>query len=104
MKLIISEIGEGDNIREHGIKLFDLIGRLDEVNQENEELRGVLLHSSLPTTSDNFPYSVESRDDLPTFEHPLHRIKLLVEIEARKGGLPDVTDAFAVIKNHRRKD
>lgn len=80
--LTLHRMSEGDDIREHLRKMFDIVDKLDEMDVEiNKDLLAIMILYSLPSSYENFRVAIESRDSLPDPESL--RIKIIEESQAR---------------------
>ena len=84
-QLISTKAKDGDDVREHIRKFFDIVDKLSELEVDiHQDLLSVMLLRSLPENFENLRCAVASRDELPNPESL--RIKIAEEFDARKGG------------------
>lgn len=82
-QLMLQCMEDGDDVREHVQKFFDIVDKLAEINVEiNSELLAIMLLYRLPPSFDNFRCAIESRDELPSLD--VLRIKIMEESDTRK--------------------
>lgn len=56
----------GGDVREHVSKFFDAIDKLNEIKVAvNPDVLASMLLYGLPSSFENFPCAIESRDELP---------------------------------------
>lgn len=92
-QLTLQKMSEGESVREHMLKFFDAVEKLNDMGVEiNKDLLTIMLLYSLPGSFDNFRCAIESRDDLPDPE--TLKVKILEESEAR--GQKKTNDVFHV--------
>ena len=88
---------DGEDVREHIGKMFDVIDKLNEMGVEiDPDLLAVMLLYSLPPTFENFRCAIESRDELPTPE--VVRVKIIEENDARKNETRGVVQNAMMVK------
>lgn len=84
-QLTLHQMSEGETVREHLNKFFDVVDKLGEMEVTiNADLLTIMLLYSLPNSFENFRCAIESRDTLPTPE--ALRIKIIEESDARSAG------------------
>lgn len=82
-KLLRFNMQQDENIGAHVNSFVETIERLAEMDIKiNEELKVIMLLSSLPDTWEHFVVAIETRDELPTFE--IVKVKLLEEGARKK--------------------
>lgn len=66
-KLMLQKINDGEDVREHLRKFFDVINKLNGIDIEiNSDLLAIMLLYSLLSSFENFRYVIKSRDKLLT--------------------------------------
>lgn len=81
-QLTLQKLSEGGNVREHIMRFFDAVDKLDSMSVNiHKDMLAILLLYSLPSAFENFRCAIESRDELP--DPDLLKVKILEESEAR---------------------
>ena len=102
-QLTLSKMEDGEDVREHVGKMFDVIDKLNEMGVEiDPDLLSVMLLYSLPPTFENFRCAIESRDELPTPE--VVRVKIIEESDARKNETRGVVQNAMMVKKSWNKN
>lgn len=84
---------EGDDVREHLLKFFDAVNKLNVMSvQINEDLLSIMLPYSLSASYENFHCANKSHDKLPNAE--ALKVKIIEESEARIQKYHNATDAM----------
>ena len=79
-QLTLQKLHEGDDVREHLMKFFDAVDKLESMDISiNEDMLVILLLYSLPASYEGFRCAMECRDELPSPE-----ILILAESESRE--------------------
>lgn len=101
-QLIHQKMEDGDDVREHVAKFFDVVNKLEDMEiRINEDLVTIMLLYSLPQSYENFRCAIESRDELPTSE--ILKIKIIEESEARKKTSENMVVAMSVENRGRTR-
>lgn len=91
---------EGDNVVQYVNKFAETVNKLAEMDITiNDELKSIMLLSSLPNSWENFVVAIETRDTLPTFETV--KVKLLEE-GARKQERDDREGSVQAVYVHTK--
>lgn len=100
-QLTLQQLQEGQDVREHLLKFFDAVDKLNVMGvQINEDLLSIMLLYSLLSSYKNFRCAIESHDKLPSAE--ALKVKIIEESEARIQKTQNNTDAMAAWKGKRR--
>lgn len=106
-QLTLSKLSEGDDVREHLMKFFEAVDKLQAMEiAVNNDLLTILLLYSLPASYENFRCAIESRDDLP--DPDILRVKILEECESRLNRIDQKTSGVLYANSakgkHRKSD
>ena len=81
-QLTLHRMNEGDEVRSHINKFFNIKDKLSDMNVEiNADLFSIMLLYSLPASFENFRCAIETRDELPDPESL--KVKFQEEYDAR---------------------
>lgn len=101
-QLMLQRLQEGDDVRQHLLKFFDAVDKLNVMGvQINEDLLSIMLLYSLPASYENFRCAIESHDKLPNAE--ALKVKIIEESEARIQKSHNATDAMVAWKDKKKK-
>ena len=79
-QLTLQKLNEGEDVREHLMKFFDAVDKLESMDISiNEDLLAILILYSLPASYEGFRCAMECRDELPSPE--ILEVKILEESE-----------------------
>lgn len=101
--LILLKMKNGEDIREHIHKFFDIVDKIKEMDMEIiDELLSILLLYSIPEEYEPFRIAIETQENLPDPE--ILKVKLLEEYEARRRNInEESTDAMFAKKNNKKR-
>jgi len=101
-QLTLQRLQKGQDIREHLLKFFDAVDKLNVMGvQINEDLLSIMLLYSLPSSYENFRCAMESHEKLPNAE--ILKVKIIEESEARIQKSNNTTDAMIAWKGKKKK-